>query len=175
MRAAGGRDSPARISNAPATPRVNASFDIFSKRRFADHRSSILHPHCGLCSQCLDRRVGLLAAGLGCHDPVEAYEVKLFHGGRPAGPHREMALAYVRSAARVSRMDDTAFFSNFGVAYTCRFIDVPASTGYGEPIQKQFKLRDGEKIVAAMSLDPRAAGNITPKKVASSIKAVKAS
>jgi len=54
------------------------------------------------------------------------------------------------------------FFSNFGVAYTCRFIDVPASTGYGEPIQKQFKLKDGEKIVAAMSLDPRAIGQIVP-------------
>jgi DNA gyrase subunit A len=56
------------------------------------------------------------------------------------------------------------FFSNFGVAYTCRIIDVPASTGYGEPIQKQFKLKDGERIVGAMSLDPRIAGNITPKK-----------
>jgi DNA gyrase subunit A len=56
------------------------------------------------------------------------------------------------------------FFSNFGVAYTCRIIDVPASTGYGEPIQKQFKLKDGEKIVAASSLDPRAVGAITPKK-----------
>ena len=56
------------------------------------------------------------------------------------------------------------FFSNFGVAYSCRIIDVPASTGYGEPIQKQFKLKDGEKIVGALSLDPRAVGNITPKK-----------
>jgi DNA gyrase subunit A len=56
------------------------------------------------------------------------------------------------------------FFSNFGVAYSCRIIDVPASTGYGEPIQKQFKLKDGERIVAAMSLDPRAAGQIAPKK-----------
>jgi DNA gyrase subunit A len=56
------------------------------------------------------------------------------------------------------------FFSNFGVAYTSRIIDVPASTGYGEPIQKQFKLKDGEKIVAAMSLDPRASGRSAPKK-----------
>src|SRR4029077_16882722 len=56
------------------------------------------------------------------------------------------------------------FFSNFGVAYTCRFIDVPASTGYGGPIQKQFKLKDGERIVAAMSLDPRPIGVIAPKK-----------
>jgi DNA gyrase subunit A len=56
------------------------------------------------------------------------------------------------------------FFSNFGGAYTCRFIDVPASTGYGEPIQKQFRLKDGEKIIAAMSLDPRVAGEIEPRK-----------
>ncbi len=56
------------------------------------------------------------------------------------------------------------FFSNFGVAYSCRIIDVPASTGYGEPIQRLFKLKDGEKVVAAMSLDPRAVGNVTPKK-----------
>ncbi len=56
------------------------------------------------------------------------------------------------------------FLSNFGVAYSCRFIDVPASTGYGEPIQKQFKLRDGERIVAALSLDARVAGDITPRK-----------
>jgi DNA gyrase subunit A len=56
------------------------------------------------------------------------------------------------------------FLSNFGVAYTSRIIDVPASTGYGEPIQKQFKLKDGERIVAAISLDPRAVGVVTPKK-----------
>ena len=54
------------------------------------------------------------------------------------------------------------FFSNFGAAYTCRFIDVPASTGYGEPIQRLFKLKDGEKVVAAMSLDPRVIGDIKP-------------
>jgi DNA gyrase subunit A len=54
------------------------------------------------------------------------------------------------------------FFSNFGAAYTSRFIDVPASTGYGEPIQRLFKLKDGEKIIAALSLDPRAVGDIKP-------------
>ena len=52
------------------------------------------------------------------------------------------------------------FCSNFGVAYTRRVIDIPATTGYGEPIQKLFKLKDGEKIVAAFSLDPRAIGSI---------------
>ncbi len=54
-----------------------------------------------------------------------------------------------------------AFFSNFGAAYTCRLIDVPATTGHGEPIQKIFKLKDGERIVAAFSFDPRAIGDIS--------------
>jgi DNA gyrase subunit A len=56
------------------------------------------------------------------------------------------------------------FFSNFGVAYSTRFADIPASTGYGEPIQRFFKMKDGERIVAAMSLDPRVVGTITAKK-----------
>ena len=55
------------------------------------------------------------------------------------------------------------FFSNFGAAYTARIIDVPASTGYGEPVQKLFKLRDRERIVAAFSLDTRAIGDIATR------------
>jgi len=54
------------------------------------------------------------------------------------------------------------FFSNFGTAYTCRIIDIAATTGHGEPIQKRFKLKDGERIVAAFSLDPRVIGDIMP-------------
>ena len=47
------------------------------------------------------------------------------------------------------------FFSNYGTAYTSRIIDIPATTGYGEPIQKLFKLKDGERIVGAISMDDR--------------------
>ncbi len=59
-----------------------------------------------------------------------------------------------------STRSSIVFFSNFGTAYTCRIIDVPATTGYGEPIQKLFKLKDGERILAALSLDPRVIGEI---------------
>ncbi|MBK8169517.1 MAG: DNA topoisomerase IV subunit A [Sandaracinaceae bacterium] len=48
-----------------------------------------------------------------------------------------------------------AFFSNTGVCYVCRIVDVPATTGYGDPIQKMFKMADGERIIAMMSFDPR--------------------
>ncbi len=47
------------------------------------------------------------------------------------------------------------FFSSAGSAYTTRFNDVPASTGYGDPVQKLFKFDDGERIIGALSLDPR--------------------
>jgi DNA gyrase subunit A len=67
----------------------------------------------------------------------------------------------VLAVAQGSTRATTVFFSNFGVAYSARIADVPASTGYGEPIQRLFKLKDGERIVAAFSLDPRAAGSIT--------------
>jgi len=44
-----------------------------------------------------------------------------------------------------------------------KIADVPASTGYGEPIQSLFKFKDGEKVVGALSLDPRTIGVITSK------------
>jgi DNA gyrase subunit A len=56
------------------------------------------------------------------------------------------------------------FFSNFGVAYTARVIEIPASTGHGEPIQRLFKLKDRERIVGALSLDPRAIGEISARR-----------
>ena len=70
----------------------------------------------------------------------------------------DQVLAVLQGSTRAS----VAFFSNFGVAYSARIADVPASTGYGEPIQRLFKLKDGERIVAALSLDPRVAGEIAP-------------
>jgi 7-cyano-7-deazaguanine synthase in queuosine biosynthesis len=72
------------------------------------------HPHCGECSQCIDRRFAVLAAGQAHQDPAEAYKCDLFLGQRPAGPDREMALAYVRSASRIKKMDDVAFFTHYG-------------------------------------------------------------
>jgi DNA gyrase subunit A len=70
----------------------------------------------------------------------------------------------VLAALAGSTRATVVFFSNFGVAYSSRFADIPASTGYGEPIQRFFKLKDGEKIVSALSLDPRVSGIIAPKK-----------
>ncbi len=61
-----------------------------------------------------------------------------------------------------STRNTVGFFSSAGVCYTARMIDIPASTGFGEPIQKLFKLKDGERIVAALSFDPRSIGDVFP-------------
>ena len=72
----------------------------------------------------------------------------------------DAVLAVLPGSTRAS----IVLFTNLGVAYTARIVDVPASTGYGEPVQKLFKLRDGEKVIAAFSLDPRAIGTIAARK-----------
>ncbi len=70
----------------------------------------------------------------------------------------------VLAAAIGSTRATMVFFTNFGVAYTSRIVDVPASTGYGEPVQKLFKFKDGERVIAAFSLDPRVAKKIEARK-----------
>jgi DNA gyrase subunit A len=48
-----------------------------------------------------------------------------------------------------------AFFSSLGTCYVCRVTDIPATTGYGSPMQTFFKLDDGERIVRMLGFDPR--------------------
>jgi hypothetical protein len=47
-----------------------------------------LHTHCGKCSQCIDRRFAILAAGAQEYDPAEAYGVDLLIGERAEGEPR---------------------------------------------------------------------------------------
>jgi DNA gyrase subunit A len=65
----------------------------------------------------------------------------------------------VLAALRGSTKEAVAIFSNLGYCYVLRINDVPASTGYGEPVQKLFNFRDGERAVGAMLMTEAA----TPK------------
>jgi DNA gyrase subunit A len=55
-------------------------------------------------------------------------------------------------AARGGTKESLALFSNLGTCYVMRVNDVPQSTGYGEPVQKLFNLKDGERIVGGAML-----------------------
>jgi DNA gyrase subunit A len=54
-----------------------------------------------------------------------------------------------------STRESIVLFSNRGSAYVIRINDVPPSTGHGTPVQKLFKFKDGERVVAAAATDPR--------------------
>src|SRR5439155_19877707 len=72
-----------------------------------------LHSHCGRCSQCLDRRFGALAVGLGENDPEEMYEVDLLTGSRERIMDRTMADSFVRHALEHRDIAVRAFMERF--------------------------------------------------------------
>jgi DNA gyrase subunit A len=61
----------------------------------------------------------------------------------------------VIAVAPASTLDHVIFFADDGTAYTMRVNEVPASSGYGEPISKFFKLNDQVKIINAVTTDNR--------------------
>ena len=79
--------------------RLGAADQIAVTSSCADtHNRTIQHPHCGRCSQCIDRRFAVLAAGLERYDPSEAYAIDLLNGPRKDVRDREMGLSYMRNA-----------------------------------------------------------------------------
>ncbi len=66
----------------------------------------------------------------------------------------DQALAFAAGSTRAPLV----LFSSGGVAYTARIAQVPATSGYGAPVQTLFQLGDGESIVSMLSLDRRAVG-----------------
>ena len=54
-----------------------------------------------------------------------------------------------------STRESIILFSNRGSAYVVRINDVPPSSGHGTPVQKLFKFKDGERVIAATTTDPR--------------------
>jgi DNA gyrase subunit A len=55
--------------------------------------------------------------------------------------------------------DRLVLFSSKGAMYVLRVADVPATTGYGEPVQSLLKFGDGERVVAAQLLSERKAAD----------------
>ena len=79
--------------------RLGMADQIQYTRSCADtHNQSTQHPHCGRCSQCVDRRFAVLAAGLEAEDPEEAYRRDVLRDARPSVQDKEIALSYLRNA-----------------------------------------------------------------------------
>jgi DNA gyrase subunit A len=123
------------------------------KRRYADKRrtkvvGSVDEPSYGEEDFILAEDANVLLSAQGWVKRVR--EVKDLNATRLRDG--DSLLAVVAGSTRTA----VAFFSNLGGCYVCRIHDVPQSTGYGDPVQKLFKLDDGERMVAMLSFDPRA-------------------
>jgi len=61
----------------------------------------------------------------------------------------------VLAVVPASTLAQVVFFADDGTAYTMRVNEVPASSGYGEPIAKFFKLDDQVRVIDAATTDER--------------------
>lgn len=86
----------ARLGMADQIPFTRSCADV--------HNQTKQHPHCGRCSQCIDRRFAILASRLQAHDPEEAYRIDLMSGPRGRVQDKEIALSYVRCAVEYEVM-----------------------------------------------------------------------
>jgi 7-cyano-7-deazaguanine synthase in queuosine biosynthesis len=69
--------------------------------------------HCGTCSQCIDRRIAVLAADLGDADPAYDYVVDVFTGPRKPVYQQNMAINYARHALELTLMDGETIAHEF--------------------------------------------------------------
>lgn len=66
------------------------------------------HSHCGTCSQCIDRRFAVIAAGLEAFDPISNYKVDVFTQGREndleKSDNKTLFASYLERANQVDRV-----------------------------------------------------------------------
>jgi 7-cyano-7-deazaguanine synthase in queuosine biosynthesis len=77
-------------------------------------------PHCGVCTQCIDRRFASAAACLSEHDLVSRYEKDIFVSPLSEGLQRTHAENYVRFATRLEGIQTPdGLFEAFPELYDC--------------------------------------------------------
>jgi len=113
--------------------------------------------HCGTCSQCIDRRVGVLAAGLGHFDPENDYVSDVFTGLRKEGYERNIAIHYARHATELNRMSSEQFATRFNLDVTRAVRGEPDTTTAAERIYELHERHsDGVLRVLAQQMEAHA-------------------
>lgn len=106
-------------------------------------------PHCGTCSQCIDRRFAVLAAGAESFEPEGRYRHNLLTDPRDNGESRIMLASYLETAQQVAEMDITAFYNRYGEAVRAfPHIKLPVD----EAAKRIFELyqRHGKQVASAI-------------------------
>jgi hypothetical protein len=62
---------------------------------------SKVKPHCGVCSQCIDRRIGVIANQAEAFDPASGYEIDVFSDTLPKAVDKIMTAEFINRAFEV--------------------------------------------------------------------------
>lgn len=111
-------------------------------------------PHCGECSQCIDRRFAILSSGAEQFEPADRYRHRLLTDARSEGESRIMLASYLETAQQVSEMDITAFYNKYGEAARA-FAHIDLSVD--QAAQRIFDLyhRHGKQVMSALDAASR--------------------
>ena len=115
--------------------------------------------HCGVCSQCVDRRFGVLAAGLATQDPDSNYAFNLFTGANEPGPALTMIESYVLRAQKLATMSEQTFAATYGQIFRV----IPHLSGSpDENVRKIWELhqRHGQEVISVTDNELKAHASI---------------
>jgi len=101
--------------------------------------------HCGSCSQCIDRRFAIAAAGLLAYDADEDYVIDVFVGPRKDGPEKSMAIDFVRNGIELSRLSESELASRFSAELSRAVRHAPKRGEVAERLISMHK-RHGEVV-----------------------------
>lgn len=76
-----------------------------------------INTHCGVCSQCIERRLATEYNNIGENDPPEAYKTDLFTSKLEKHDDKTIVESYVRHAQDLESMSPEGFFRHFGEAH----------------------------------------------------------
>lgn len=105
--------------------------------------------HCGSCSQCIDRRFAILAAGLQAHDSEADYVTDVFVGPRKVGPEKSMAVDYTRHGIELSRLSESELAARFNAELSRAVRYEPKRSEAAEQLISMHK-RHGEVVTRVL-------------------------
>ena len=105
--------------------------------------------HCGRCSQCIDRRFAITAAGLLAYDSEADYVSDVFVGPRKGGPEKNMAVDYARHGIELWRRSESELATLFNAELTRAVRYEPKRSEAAEKLISMHK-RHGEVVTQVL-------------------------
>lgn len=76
------------------------------------YKSSV-HWHCGMCSQCIDRKIAIVSAGQESSEVTGDYAKDVFIGEREDGYEKNIAVDYIRHGLELASMNEMQVLGQF--------------------------------------------------------------